>query len=116
AAQRQLAGGTVAGLFDPVDDFQQRLRAGLYYIGADAGTAIAATVMQYIEDGFALGVLAQGDGVDFKLLHRDRYAGGVRKRLVSRIHRPVTAPLVINGAPVAVLQSHGRGARHAGAV
>src|SRR5688572_16068198 len=61
---------------DAIDDFQVRPRGGFENIGADARSAIGATVVFNGEQRLALRILADGHTVHFKRAHLDMNSGG----------------------------------------
>src|SRR6185436_10086548 len=71
-----------AGLrgFDAIDDFQVRPRGGFENIGADARSAIGATVVLNGEQCLALCILADRYTVHFERAHLDMNPGGMVDR------------------------------------
>ena len=63
--------------FDAIDDFQVRSRSGFENIGADARSAIGATVVFNRQQCLALRILADGHTVHFERAYLDMNSGGM---------------------------------------
>src|SRR6185312_6157950 len=96
------------GELDAVHDLEERLRARLDDVRADARPAVGSLVVLDVHDRLALRVLAAGHAAQLEFAEQHRDAGGRLDGLERRIDRSIAAGAALDEAAIGMTKPYER--------